>query len=70
MTVHCNLLRGLGVSPEEGDQIAVDHHESAVSNADKALLDFAIKLGAHFSDFSNEDVIGVRALGFTEEQIL
>ena len=70
VAVHCNLLRGLGVSPEEGDQIAVDHHESALSNADKALLDFAIKLGAHFSDFSNEDVIGLRALGFTEEQIL
>jgi RNA polymerase sigma-70 factor (ECF subfamily) len=70
VAVHCNLLRGLGVSPEEGDQIAVDHHESALSNADKALLDFAVKLGAHFSDFSNEDVIGLRALGFTEEQIL
>lgn len=70
VAVHCNLLRGLGVSPEEGDQIAVDHHESALSNADKALLDFAVKLGAHFSDFSNKDVIGLRALAFTEEQIL
>jgi RNA polymerase sigma-70 factor (ECF subfamily) len=70
VAVHCNLLRGLGVSPEEGDQIAVDHHESALSNADKALLDFAVKLGAHLTDFSNEDVVGLRALGFTEEQIL
>jgi RNA polymerase sigma-70 factor, ECF subfamily len=70
VAVHCNLLRGLGISPEEGDQIAVDHHESALSNADKALLDFAVKLGAHLTDFSDEDVVGLRALGFTEEQIL
>jgi RNA polymerase sigma-70 factor, ECF subfamily len=70
VAVHCNLLRGLGVSPEEGDQIAVDYRESGLSNADKALLGFAVKLGAHFSDFSNEDVIGLRALGFTEQKIL
>jgi RNA polymerase sigma-70 factor (ECF subfamily) len=70
VAVHCNLLRGLGISPEESDQIAVDHHESALSHADKALLDFAVKLGAHLTDFSDEDVVGLRALGFTEEQIL
>ncbi len=45
VAVHCNLLRGLGLPAEEGDQIAVDHHRSSLSEADKALLDFAIKLG-------------------------
>src|SRR5260370_12900245 len=28
VAMHCNLLRGLGMPSEEGDQIAVDHHES------------------------------------------
>jgi RNA polymerase sigma-70 factor (ECF subfamily) len=56
--------------PEEGDQIAVDHHQSALSEADRALLDFAVKLGAHFSEFSREDVVRLRTHGFTEEQIL
>jgi len=70
VAIHSNLLRGLGVSAEEGDQIAVDHHESALSNPDKALLDFAVKLGTHFSDFSEEDITGLGAMGFTEEQIL
>jgi RNA polymerase sigma-70 factor (ECF subfamily) len=70
VAVHCNLLRGLGMSPEDGDQIAVDHHESTLSQADKALLDFAVKLGGDGSDFSREDVAKLRSMGFSEPQIL
>jgi RNA polymerase sigma-70 factor (ECF subfamily) len=70
VAVHCNLLRGLGMPSEEGDQIAVDHHESNLSERDRALLDFAVKLGTRGSEFSREDVVKLRILGFTEEQIL
>jgi RNA polymerase sigma-70 factor (ECF subfamily) len=70
VAVHCNLLRGLGLPAEEGDQIAVDHHGSSLSQADKALLDFAIKLGARFSEFSLNDVDRLRAAGFSDAQIL
>ena len=70
VAMHCNLLRGLGMPSDEGDQIAVDHHESSLSEADKAILDFAVKLGTRASEFSGEDVLSLRRLGFTEEQIL
>ncbi len=70
VAMHCNLLRGLGMPSEEGDQIAVDYHESNLSEADKALLDFAVKLGTRGPDFSREDVVRLRAFGFSEEQIL
>ena len=70
VAMHCNLLRGLGMPSEEGDQIAVDYQESNLSEADRALLDFAIKLGTRASEFSREDVLSLRRLGFTEEQIL
>jgi RNA polymerase sigma-70 factor, ECF subfamily len=70
VAVHCNLLRGLGLPADEGDQIAVDHHRSSLSEADKALLDFAIKLGARFAEFSLDDVERLRAVGFTDAQIL
>jgi RNA polymerase sigma-70 factor (ECF subfamily) len=70
VAMHCNLLRGLGMPSEEGDQIAVDYHESNLSEADRALLDFAVKLGAHGPEFSREDVVRLRAFGFREEQIL
>ena len=70
VAMHCNLLRGLGMPSDEGDQIAVDHHESSLSETDKALLDFAVKLGTRASEFSGDDVLSLRRLGFTEEQIL
>ena len=70
VAVHCNLLRGLGLSAEEADQIAVDHHLSNLSKADIALLDFAVKLGTRFSEFSREDAAKLRTLGFGQEQIL
>jgi len=70
VAMHCNLLRGLGMSAEEGDQVAVDYHLSSLSEADRALLDFAVKLGVRFSEFSGEDIVKLRTLGFTEEQIL
>ena len=70
VAVHCNLLRGLGMPPEEGDQIAVDHHQSGLSEADMALLDFAVKLGTRASEFSSEDIVKLQKFGFTEEQIL
>lgn len=70
VAAHCNMLRGLGLPTEEGDQIAVDHHQSALSDKDKAMLDFAIKLGARFSDFSRTDILQLQALGFTDQQIL
>jgi RNA polymerase sigma-70 factor (ECF subfamily) len=70
VAMHCNLLRGLGMPSEEGDQIAVDHHQSGLSEADKGLLDFAVKLGARVSDFSRADIVNLKTLGFAEEQIL
>jgi RNA polymerase sigma-70 factor, ECF subfamily len=70
VAVHCNILRGLGLSPEDGDQVAVDHHESDLSEADKALLDFAVKLGSRPSEFGLKDVELLRTAPFTDEQIL
>ena len=58
------------MSAEEGDQIAVDHHESNLSEPDRALLDFAVKLGVRFSEFSGKDIVNLRTFGFADEQIL
>ncbi len=70
VAVHCNMLRGLGMPPEEGDQIAIDHRQSGLSEADRTLLDFAVKLGTRASEFSREDVTKLQTLGFTDRQIL
>jgi RNA polymerase sigma-70 factor, ECF subfamily len=70
VAMHCNLLRGLGMPADEGDQIALDHRQSSLPDSDKALLDFAIKLGSKYSEFSAADVHRLRAAGFTDPQIL
>jgi len=69
VAVHCNILRGLGLSAEEADQIAVDYRLANLSKADVALLDFAVKLGTRFSEYSPEDA-KLASFGFTREQIL
>ena len=70
VAMHCNLLRGLGMPSEKGDQIAVDHNEADLPEPDRAMLDFAVKLGTRSSEFSREDVVKLQTHGFSEEQIL
>src|SRR5215468_7479419 len=70
VAVHCNILRGLGLPAEKADQIAIDYRLSGLSEADVALLDFAVKLGTRFSEYSPEDAGKLASFGFTQEQIL
>src|SRR5215467_5987571 len=68
VAVHCNMLRGLGFSAEEADQIAVDYRLSNLSKADMALLDFAVKLGTRFSEYSPADDAKLASFAFTREK--
>src|SRR5712691_5269858 len=70
VAVHCEMLRAMGVSTEDSDQIAVDHHQAPLSEADKALLDFALKLAVRPAEFRSEDMDPLGRHGFSEEQIL
>lgn len=64
------MLRTSGVAAEDSDQIAADHHQAHLAEADKALLDFAQKVGVQPSRFGRPDVEALRHHGFTEEQVL
>ena len=55
---------------EESDQIAVDHHQAELSEANKALLDFVRKLAVQPSGFHSDDVDRLRRHGFTNKHIL
>jgi RNA polymerase sigma-70 factor (ECF subfamily) len=70
VAVHCEILRALGVSPEDSDQIAADHHQTNLPPPDKALLDFARKLNERPGEVVSPDIDRLRSYGFTEEQIL
>lgn len=68
--VHSQTLQFLGVSPEKSQQVALDHHQANLSDADVVLLDFARKLVLEFQAFAADDVEQLRDSGFSEEQIL
>ena len=70
VAAHCEMLRTMGLSMEAADQIAVDHHQAELSEADKGLLDFVLRLTARPSEFRREDIELLRRHGFTEEQVL
>ena len=70
VAVHCNLLRGMGISPQEGDQIALDYREANLPEMDRALLDFCLKVGLRPSEVCQEDIERLKSLGFNEEQVL
>jgi len=70
VAAHCAMLRRLGLPPEESGQIAIDHHHADLTQADKALLDFALKLGLRPAEFQCDDIAHLREHGFNEEQIL
>lgn len=66
---HCEMLRAMGVSMEESDQIVLNHHEADLSKETKALLDFVLKLALRRS-ITSEDIANLRGHGFAEEHIL
>ncbi len=70
VAVHCEMLRGLGISEDLSEQIAQDHRQARLSEADMALLDCALKLTLRPEEFSERDIAALRGCGFSDTQIL
>jgi len=70
VTAHCEIVRLLGLKGPKPEQIATDHLHADIPVADKALLNFALKLNRQATRVGGDDVQGLRTYGFTDEQIL
>ncbi len=70
VAVQGELLRTLGVDPEVSDRIATDHRGADISETDKALLDFAVKLATRPHEYGEADIDSLRVAGFRDAQIL
>lgn len=68
-TAHIAVMRAMGIDDPNLDQLGVDHHYGGLSDADVAMLDYAIKMTEAPSRIGKDDVDRLRAVGFTEEQI-
>ena len=56
VTIHCEMMRTMGVTDPELEQMAVDHHYADIPEADKALLDFALKLTERLPETDRKDI--------------
>ena len=70
VAVHCEFLRALGVPVESSDQIAVDHHQAGLTDADCALLDVTLKLATRHAEFGQADIDLLAQHGWSSEQTL
>lgn len=70
VTAHCEIVRMLGIDGPEPEQIAVDHNHADIDVADKALLNFALKLNNTPKKIVADDLEDLRAYGFSDTQIL
>jgi uncharacterized peroxidase-related enzyme len=70
VTAHCEIVRMLGLQGPEPERIAVDHLHTDIPVADKALLNFALKLTRNPTRVGRDDIEGLRTYGFGDEQIL
>lgn len=70
VTAHCEIVRMLHIGGPEPEQIAIDHLNTDIPMADKALLSFAKKLNATTRKVDADDVEELRTFGFNDQQIL
>ena len=70
VTAHCEIVRALGLSGPGPEKIAVDHVHADIPIADKALLNFVLKLNRQATRVGRDDIEGLKTYGFSDEQIL
>jgi len=70
VTAHCEIVRLLGISGPEPEQVALNHTATNLPVTFKALLNFAAKLNGQPAKVSKHDIDALRTYGFSDEQIL
>ncbi len=70
VTAHAQMLRSLGLDEDRLGRIVTDHRSARLSDADTALLDFALKLSTRPTRVGPADIESLRQRGFTDEPLL
>jgi uncharacterized peroxidase-related enzyme len=69
-TAHCEIVRMLKIEGPEPEQIAIDHSLTSIPLADKALLNFVVKLNNQPAQICQADIDTLRTFGFSDQHIL
>ena len=70
VTAHCEMVRMLGISGPEPEQIAIDFTSTRLPLVMKALLQFAAKLNSEPTKVGRADIDALHTFGYTDEQIM
>ena len=69
LLAHGNMARSL-MDDEQLIAVATDYHEAGLSDAEVAMMDFAVKVCGDSSAMTDADALVLRGHGFTDEQIV
>jgi 4-carboxymuconolactone decarboxylase len=66
---HGAILRVRAKDPLIADQVAINYRKADITGRQKAMLDFALKVCVSAYEVSDDDIEGLKAHGFMEEDI-
>ena len=66
---HGAILRIYAKNPQMADQVAIDHRKADISDRQKTMLDFAVKLARTPEEITDADRQMLKQHGFSEEDI-
>ena len=67
VVAHGAILRIRAKNPLIADQVAANYSKADITDRQKAMLDFAIKVSQRAQEVGEEDLVGLMAHGLTEE---
>ncbi len=66
---HGAILRIRAKNPLVADQVAINHHKADITERQKAMLDFALKVSRRSHEIDDEDFERLYGFGFTDDDI-
>ena len=69
VVAHGAILRIYAKNPRIADQLATNHRKAEITEKQRAMLDFALKVCLHSNEVDEADFVVLRAFGFGEDDI-
>ena len=69
VVAHGAILRIYTKNPRIADQVAINYRKAEITDKQRAMLDFALKVCLRSNEIDEADFVVLRAFGFTEDDI-
>lgn len=69
VVAHGAILRIRARNPLIADQVAINYRKADISDRERAILDFAMKVAVASGQVGDEDIAAMKAKGFSDDEI-